>query len=86
MSLKFNLLLVVLKSFGGYWDLAEGFTVWNYLGTPVVPFYPLYFGVSFFKLNMRKKGTLSIMWFLGNPVIKQFGGWSAGFRFQSLGV
>ena len=36
------------------------------LGTPVVGFYPFYFGVSLLKLNSRKKGTLVIMGLLGN--------------------
>ena len=36
------------------------------LGTPVVPFCPFYFGVSFLKLNSRKKGTLIINGLLGN--------------------
>ena len=36
------------------------------LGTPVVPFFPFYFGVSLLKLNSRKKGTLIIMRLLGN--------------------
>ena len=30
------------------------------LGTPVVPFYPFYLGVSLLKQNSRKKGTLII--------------------------
>ena len=36
------------------------------LGTPVVPFFPFYLGVSFVKLNRRKTGTLSIKGLLGN--------------------
>ena len=36
------------------------------LGTPVVPFCPLYFGVSLLKLNSRKKGTLVIDGLLEN--------------------
>ena len=38
------------------------------LGTPVVPFFPFYLGVSLLKLNSRKKGTLIIMGLLGNLV------------------
>ena len=38
----------------------------QYLGTPEVPFCPFYFGVSFLKLNSRKKGTLIINGLLGN--------------------
>ena len=59
------------------------------LGTPVVPFCPFYLGVSLFKPNSRKKGTLIIKGFLGNLV------WSArnegmdpysdGFRVKGLG-
>ena len=40
-----------------------------YLGTPVVPFYPFYFGVSLLKQNSRKKGTLITKGLLGNLVI-----------------
>ena len=36
---------------------------------PVVPFCPFYFGVSLFKLNGRKKGTLTINGLLGNLVL-----------------
>ena len=36
------------------------------LGTPVVPFYPSYFGVSLLKLNIRKRGSPIIMGLLGN--------------------
>ena len=36
-------------------------------GTPAVPFFPFYFGVSLFNLNIREKGTIIIMmWLLGN--------------------
>ena len=38
----------------------------GYLGTPVVSFFPFYFGVSFSKCNGRKKGTLTINGLLGN--------------------
>ena len=38
----------------------------GFLGTPVVPFGPFYSGVSIFKLNIRKKGTLIIQESLGN--------------------
>ena len=38
------------------------------LGTPVVPFYLFYFGVSLFKQNSGKKGTLIIKGLLGNLV------------------
>ena len=38
----------------------------SHLGTPVVPFYTFYFGVSLLKLNSRKKGTLIVMGLLGN--------------------
>ena len=38
------------------------------LGTPVVPFCPVYLGVSLLKLNSRKKGTLVIKGLLGNLV------------------
>ena len=31
-----------------------------HIGTPSVPFLPLHFGVSLFKLNKRKKGTLTM--------------------------
>ena len=36
------------------------------LGTPIVPFYPFYLGVSVLKLNTGKKGTLIIMGLLGS--------------------
>ena len=36
------------------------------LGTPVVPFYPFCLGVSLFKQNSRKKGSLNIYGLLGN--------------------
>ena len=38
----------------------------GYLGTPVVPFFPFYFGVSLLELNSRKEGTLIIHGLLGN--------------------
>ena len=34
--------------------------------TPVVPFFPSYFGVSLLKLNIRKQGTLIIKGLLRN--------------------
>ena len=37
-----------------------------FLGTPVVPFFPLYFGVSLLKLNSGKKGSLIISGILEN--------------------
>ena len=40
---------------------------YKYLGTPVVPLFPEYFGVSLFKLNMRKKCTLLISGVIGEP-------------------
>ena len=36
------------------------------LGSPVVPFFRFYVGVSLLKLNIRKKGTLIIRGLLGN--------------------
>ena len=36
------------------------------LGTPVAPFSPFYLGVSLWKLNGSKKGTLIIKGLLGN--------------------
>ena len=39
------------------------------LGTPLVPFFPFYSGVSLLKLNSRKKGTLIIMGLRGNLVL-----------------
>ena len=44
-----------------WWELGK-----LQLGTPVVPFYPFYFGVSLLKLNSRKKGILIIGGLLGN--------------------
>ena len=44
----------------------EGLWSLEFLGTPVVPFYPFYFGLSLFKQNSRKKGTLIIKGLLGN--------------------
>ena len=38
------------------------------VGTPVVTFIPIYFGVSLLKLDSGKKGTLIINGFLGNLV------------------
>ena len=38
-----------------------------FLGTPVVPFCPFYFGVSLLKLKSRKKGTLIVLGVTGEP-------------------
>ena len=42
--------------------------VWGsyFLGTPVVPGVPFYFGVSLVKLDIRKKGTFVSKRLLGN--------------------
>ena len=37
-------------------------------GTPVVPFFPFNFGVSFLKQNIRKEGTLIIQGHTGEPI------------------
>ena len=44
----------------------------EYLGIPVVAFFPCYVGFSL-KLNIRKKGTLIIMGLLRNPVLESLG-------------
>ena len=44
------------------------------LGTPVVPFSPFHFGVSLFKLSIRKKGTLIVKQLLGNLVFTDYKG------------
>ena len=38
----------------------------GFLGTPVVPLFPFYFGVTVLKLNAREKGTLIIKGLLEN--------------------
>ncbi len=40
------------------------------LGTPYVPFFPFYLGVSLSKLDSRKIGTLVINGLLGNLVMR----------------
>ena len=49
--------------------LVDRFRSLNHLGTPVVPFFPFYLGVSLLKLNSRKKDALIIKGLLGNLVI-----------------
>ena len=44
------------------------------LSTPVVPFFPVYFGVSLLELNIRKKGTLIIKGLLENLAWHPLGG------------
>ena len=62
-------LRVMIKR-GSLFNVCEAHIVtWKaILGTPVVPFCPFYFGVSLFKLNRRRKGTLIMNGLLGNLV------------------
>ena len=56
-------ILFILKAFA-----AASSTGCHILGTPVVPLFPFYLGVSLGELNIRKKGTLIIQGSLGNLV------------------
>ena len=42
------------------------------LGTPVIPFFPLYFGVFLLKLDIKKKGTVITKRLLGNLDVQRF--------------
>ena len=48
----------------------DGMRFEHVVGTPVVPLFPVYFGVSLLKRYNRKKGTLIIKGDLGSLVYK----------------
>ena len=49
------------------------------LGTPAIPFFPSYFGISLFELNLRKKCTLIIKGLLGSLELVHDLGFLAAF-------